>query len=47
MFVDSKEGDMVDRFRLQAVRAVVGSLAVIAIANVRDVGDRPWRLVRH
>jgi PKD repeat protein len=38
---DSKEGDMVEQFRLQAVRAVVGSLAVIAAGCGSDSGLSP------
>jgi hypothetical protein len=35
---DIKEGDMIERFRLQGVRAVVGSLAVIAAGCGSDSG---------
>jgi len=41
MFVDSKEGDMVERFSWQAVRAVVGSLAVIAAGCGTESGVSP------
>jgi hypothetical protein len=38
LYADIKEGDMRERFRLQGVRAVVGSLAVIAAGCGSDSG---------